>query len=277
MFGVVDLHTHTICSDGRLTPRALVQKASEKGLRGLAITDHDTIAGLAEGAAVARRKGLHFIPGVELSITLKGREVHVLAYGIDPSSPVLAQYFERLRQIREARAQEILEQLAREKVPVSWEVVTQIAGHAPVGRPHIAQALVESGQVSSYQEAFARYLGDHAPAGLPKKNPSPEEAFAVIREAGGCAVLAHPGNWTSEEDIQVLVAYGLWGIEVWHPSHDVGLVHYYTALAKRYQLVPTGGSDYHGRHAYEEENFGRYGVSLAQIQSWDTCAHFINC
>ncbi|HEY3315816.1 MAG TPA: PHP domain-containing protein [Bacillota bacterium] len=247
-----DLHVHTTASDGTLTPSEAVRAAVAAGLTAIGVTDHDTTAGLPEATQAARASGggLRVVPGVEVNtdttIADRTREVHVLGYLFDPSSPALEAELQRLRTARYERARLILDRLVRLNLPVSFTRVREIAGGGPLGRPHIAQVLVEAGYAGSVREAFRLYLGIGKPAYVERYKLSPEEAVRLIRAAGGVAVLAHPGLIGDDSIIPPLVAAGLAGLEARYPEHSRSQTRRYVAMARRYGLVVTGGSDAHG-------------------------------
>ncbi len=244
----LDLHSHTTASDGLLAPAALVCLAHEIGLTTLAITDHDTTAGLAEAQASAAPLDLEVIPGVEFGCELPQGEIHLLGYLFDPAHPALVAKLAWLREGRRERGRLMVEKLGALGVPVAWERVQALAAGGSVGRPHVAQALVESGAVTDTAEAFDRYLAWGGPAYVPRRRLDPAEAIGLLWDAGGVAVLAHPGRIP---DLAVLlprwVAAGLVGLECYYGEYDPPTVDRLVALAQRYDLVPTGGSDYHAR------------------------------
>jgi len=258
---VADLHTHTDRSDGRLSPRDLVGRAVDRGLRVLAVTDHDTVAGLAPAREAAEEAGLRFVDGVELSVSLEGEELHLLAYAVDPTHESLRRHLEEMQEARRARAWTIVDRLRDEGLEVEDEELRRtIASTAAVGRPHVAAALVRAGYVETSREAFDRYLGAGGPGFVPKPDFPAGDALAVVHEAGGVGVLAHPGHWTSTAQLRALVAAGLDGLELYHPSHGPSLQHYYRRVARSYDLVVTGGSDYHGRTDEEANRLGDMGL-----------------
>lgn len=264
-----DLHTHSQCSDGHLAPAALVRRAAERDLRVLALTDHDTVQGLLAATEAAAACGIDLVPGVELSVTEEGAEVHLLAYGIDPSHAALRSHLEEFRAARRERGWTMVERLREEGLSLSDEVVTAAFGEAPaVGRPHVAEALRAAGHVETLSAAFEQYLGEGRP-GFVEKPPFPaREALRMVHEAGGVGVLAHPGHWTSTRRIRRLVDQGLDGIEVVHPSHDASLQGYYERIADGYGLFGTGGSDYHGGPHRPDDSLGRIGLSR---DAWERC------
>lgn len=240
----IELHAHTHFSDGALSPLALVELAVERGLVALAVTDHDSIEGIAPAVAAARDR-LEVIPGIEVSSTLEGHDVHILGYFVDPGSRPLLESLERFREERRARARAILERLAALGVPVSGDRVFAAAGPGVVGRPHIAQALVEAGHVPSLEVAFQRLLGRRGTAYVPRPAFASADAVGMIRDAGGVAVLAHPGT-LARGLVESLLEAGLAGVEVWHPQHGPASQRQWFRVAEELGLVPSGGSDFHG-------------------------------
>lgn len=243
----IDLHAHSDCSDGVDSPEELVSKARAAGLCALAITDHDAVDGVERARRVSPR-GLEIVAGVELSAREGVSDVHVLGYLIDPASRELLDYLETFRSHRLSRAKDIVRKLNDLGMALELESVIALAGDrgTSIGRPHIARALVESGQAGSIQDAFTRYLGNHGPAYVPKAFFAVEDAIRIIHRAGGVAVLAHPGSLRRDELIPGFVEAGLDGLEVIHPDHTETVRRYYGQLASKHGLVTTGGSDYHG-------------------------------
>jgi predicted metal-dependent phosphoesterase TrpH len=241
----IDLHTHSCFSDGALAPEALIQRAVERGLTAIAITDHDSVEALPFARAAAP-PALEIVPGIELSSSRSGLDLHVLGYYLDPDHPRLVEQLLRFREARRARAIAIAERL--ERLGASVDVGSVLAGAEPgvIGRPHLAAALVEAGHVESLDEAFRRYLGPQGEAYVPRPAFRPDEAIGLIHDAGGVAVLAHPGGAVPDAVIETLAADGLDGIEVWHPQHAAPAVRRLQAMASRLGLLTTGGSDFHG-------------------------------
>jgi len=232
-----------------LSPARLVQEAHTQGVRVLALTDHDTTQGLDEALAAGGELGVEVIPGVEINTDVGPHEVHILGYFVDHARAPFQEFLRRMRDGRVARAEEMVRRLASLGAPVAWERVQEIAAGAAVGRPHVARALVEAGWVGTNQEAFARYLGRSGPAYVGRLKLTPEGAVEEIRRAGGVPVLAHPG-WPQSgpilERVPQLVAHGLAGIEAYYPDHTAEMIAAYLDTARRYGLVVTGGTDYHG-------------------------------
>lgn len=257
-----DLHTHTQCSDGERSPTGLVEAAVERDLRVLAVTDHDTIAGLDAARGEAERRGLKFVSGIELSVTLEGKEIHLLAYHFDPTHGPLRVHLDEMRAARRQRAWDMVGRLRGRGLTIADEhLEAQLDGTAAVGRPHVAAALVAAGHVSTVREAFGSYLGDGDPGFVEKPRFEAAAALDLIHEAGGVGVLAHPGHWTSSTQIRALVERGIDGIELHHPSHRASLTDYYRRWAVGRNLLLTGGSDYHGRSEADEQHFGTVGLS----------------
>lgn len=247
----IDFHTHTRFSDGSTTPTQNAALAAAEGIRGLAITDHDTMAGWDEAAEACAAKGLIFVPGIELSAEQEARSIHLLGYWVDPAHPGLRAECERLRWERSRRAMAILDRLAALGIEISLRQVLEHAGVAPVGRPHIAAAMVEAGAAADVQAAFDGYLADQGPAYVPKHALSPERAVDLLIEAGGAAVLAHPGlppggAPIDEALLDRLMAAGLSGIEADHASHDLETSAVWRRIATERDLLVTGSSDFHG-------------------------------
>ncbi len=241
----VDMHTHTIASDGVLSPTALVDQAFSQGLSGVAITDHDTLAGLPEGKKQAAAYDFLFVPGIELSCQWQNREVHILGYWPDTGSEELAAALATLQKAREVRAKKIIAKLNQAGRSITEKRVRQLSKGGSLGRPHIAMALVEQGYASSIQDAFHSYLNEGGAAYVPRYKVTPTEAIALICRAGGVAVFAHPVTAAADVLLPELKEAGLKGIEVYHPHHDATTERHYAALAQCYGLLATGGSDFH--------------------------------
>lgn len=242
--GRVDLHTHSTASDGELAPADLVRLALDRNLSVMALTDHDSIAGVEVALEAARGTSLHVIPGVELSADVPQAEVHVLGYFVDWRDPPFLSMLDRFREGRYGRAEKMVRKLAALGAPVSFERVKEIAGDGAIGRPHVAQALVEAGHVFTVAEAFDRYIGRNGPAYVERFRLTPEDAVALILSAGGVPALAHPREVTSY--VVPLVKAGMLGLEVYYGSYDDLTRAAMLQLAQEYSLVPTGGSDFHG-------------------------------
>jgi 3',5'-nucleoside bisphosphate phosphatase len=248
--GLVDLHAHTLVSDGGDRPAELAAAAAAAGVGVLAVTDHDTVAGVAEARAAGRRLGVEVLAGCELTATVGGRVVHVLLYGEGLLEPDLAAAVEVARRGREERNLAIGERLAA-LTGVGHADAVAVAGASALSRAHFARALVAAGAVADVAEAFDRYLSSGRPAYVPAPAVAVSDAVALAAKAGGVAVLAHPGRLDPAERDRVVgeaLDAGIDGIEVWHSQHDPELRRALAALAERRGLLATGGSDYHGRH-----------------------------
>lgn len=271
--GEVDMHTHTTASDGKLRPYELVQRAQTIGLRAVAIADHDTFGGIQEAMEAGERLGVEVIPAIELSCEADGHDLHLLGYYMDYTNPQLLERLAYFRDVRERRAFLMVEKLQKLGYPITWERVLEIAGDATaIGRPHIAQALLEAGYISSWEEAFDRLIGDNGPAYVPKAKMTPKEAIDLVHTYGGVSVLAHPGLNTTPDYVQILIQWGLQGIEVYHPRHDPETAQLYRDLAEKHNLAITGGSDFHGiseaiQNSDEHGELGDVRVPYAFVES----------
>ena len=249
----VDLHCHSTASDGTLSPTAVVRLAMERNLSALALTDHDTIAGVAEAAAEAGRVGIDFVPGIEVSAEYPHPgTMHLLGYGVDPQNPTLASLTDKLLAGRDDRNPRIIAKLQALNISITMPEVEAEAGGKVIGRPHIAAILVRKGYVTSIKHAFDKYLAPGGLAYYDKERLSPKKAIGMILECGGLPVLAHPVQLRYQNDgelervVKDLLDMGLAGIEVIHSDHNAHLVEQYVALAERFGLIKTGGSDFHG-------------------------------
>ncbi|MEI7834024.1 MAG: PHP domain-containing protein, partial [bacterium] len=252
-----DLHLHTTCSDGTLTPAETVAVAAERGVRVIAITDHDTVAGIAPARAVAA--GVQVISGVEINTEVKRENIHILGYGFDPENQQLLDGLAGLREGRRTRARQMLKRLADIGYPLDDAAVMAYDG--AIGRPHLARALVAAGYLPSESEVFARVLGNRCPAYVPREKFTPEEAIALIHAAGGIASLAHPGKLGDPmRFIRQLCAAGLDGLEAYHSDHSPQLTARMVARASEFGLLVTGGTDSHGPGGSCPRNIG--GISI---------------
>jgi predicted metal-dependent phosphoesterase TrpH len=244
--GHIDLHIHSNRSDSPLSPQEVVRIASEGGLRAIAVTDHDSVAGVKEAMEEGKRCGVEVISGVELSVSDGVSDIHILGYFVDYENEAFQRELEVFRLARLERVKKILAKLKELEVDIELDSVLKIADNGSIGRPHVAEALLDSGYVDTFEEAFRRYIGHRSPAYVPKMLLTFEDAFKLITGAGGLSVMAHPGTVQRDDLIPEFVGLGMHGIEVWHPKHNRSTVKYYMELAKRYGLVVTGGSDSHG-------------------------------
>jgi 3',5'-nucleoside bisphosphate phosphatase len=243
--GFVDLHMHSTASDGSRAPGDVVRAAKRAALAAIALTDHDTVAGLAEARAVGAELGIRIINGVELSAVEGETETHLLGLHLRDTA-VLERALGELREMRGRRAARIVELLQSQGVQVTLNDVLLQAGTGAIGRPHVARALVADGWATDVRDAFDRYLGAGRPAYVAKDQLGMREAIAMIHAAGGLAVLAHPGQAGTRERIEPLVAMGLDGVEIKHPSHSPQDTARLRACVDQLGLIPSGGSDWHG-------------------------------
>lgn len=251
--GRVDLHVHTTGSDGLLSPTEVVKLAKEAGLSGLAITDHDSVSGVEEAIAAGQEEGIRVVPGVELSTLWQGKEIHMLGLNIDFRDARLLEKLKKQRGVRQERNRMMIEKLNELGIAITLdEVMAKKRGEGPadnVGRPHIAEVLIDKGVVTTMNEAFDQYLGKDGKAYVTPKRISPIEAIQLIHQSNGKAVIAHPGLYQQDDLISRLVEEGLDGIEVNHPDHTDEDKQKYMKLAQAYGLMMTAGSDFHGeRH-----------------------------
>lgn len=244
---MIDLHSHTTASDGQHSPTELVALAASVGVTALAVTDHDTVEGLAEATAAASARGLELVPGIELSAFVHRREVHILGHFVRPDFPELADYGARLRVEREQRMVRMVERMRQLGFPVSMEDVRALAGGAQLGRPHLARVLVERGWCLDVKQAFDRFLGAGKAAWVERFKLDGADAIRLLHRSGGTATLAHPGSSKLERyDILQLARAGLDGLEALHSDHNPSVQQRYLKYAQEFDLVPTGGSDFHG-------------------------------
>src|SRR5215208_545169 len=267
MTSQVDLHSHSTYSDGLLAPAMLVEEAASRGVRILALTDHDTVAGIDEARAAGDRLRVEIIPGVELSAALpNGGEVHLLGYFVDVDDSALLEQLAGYARARAERMERMVERLNRIGAPVSLERVREIAGHGTVGRPHLGRALVEAGYATDLSDAFARYIGGGKPAFVPRPRVDPRDAIALVRAAGGVPVLAHPFSTGGVESVlDRLVPAGLAGIEVDYGEYDSQDREILRQIAARRGLIATGGSDYHGPDLRAARELGSAPVPLVAV------------
>lgn len=245
---LIDLHMHTVYSDGRYTPTATVEYAAEKALAAIAITDHDSFDGLPEAAKRAAELNIELINGIELSCTHEESDIHMLAYFVDPFYHPLADKVRFYQEERLKRGVMIVQKLNEIGIDLRMETVKTMAGSGVVGRVHVADALLKEEYVHTFDEAFNRYLGYHAPAYVAKSYFNPVDAIALVHAAGGIVVMAHPGTVRRDDAIPYLAEIGIDGIEVFHSKHSPAQVRHYKAIAEKHKLLISGGSDWHGRN-----------------------------
>lgn len=240
-----DLHLHTTFSDGSLSPEQIVIEANRLGFSAIAITDHDILDGIKPALLAGQKHCVEVIPGVELSAIFNDEEIHIIGFYIDWLDQTFQEKLLGFREFRVTRAKKMVDKLNQLGIDIEYNDVLKLADSISVGRPHVATALLEKGYVNTVSEAFYRFLADGGPAYVSKQKLSPAEAIAMILDAGGVPVLAHPGM-IHQDIISELVSSGLMGLEAFHPYHGIQLSYYYCDLAKEYKLIVTGGSDCHG-------------------------------
>lgn len=241
-----DLHLHTHFSDGTYSPAELVDQAQRQQLAAIALTDHDTVEGCEPTAEHCRAAGIEFITGTELTAEHQGRELHFLGYAVDTQNAVLRAEIAKFQAVRQNRVREMVARLNALRMPLQAEAVFALANCQSPGRPHVARALVEAGLVSNLDEAFERFLKKNRPAFVPKFKMDAAAAIRLIQQAGGVAVLAHPGLHQADDLIPSVAAEGLDGLECFHTKHSPAMAQRYLATAARHRLLVTGGSDCHG-------------------------------
>ena len=267
MDGRADLHLHTIHSDGALAPRALLVKAKDAGLCTISITDHDSVGAVDEAIQAGRTLDIEVVPGVELSASYQDGEIHILGYFFDVSNKILLDALAVFREKRRQRVERIVNKLNKLNIPLKLESVFANATGDSIGRPHVANAMVNEGHASSYSQAFNKYLGDGRPAFEKKDGFSPEETIELISKAGGLSFLAHPGVGLDDKFVTRLIDAGLDGIEVIHPSHSPERVQYYKGIVDQYYLLECGGSDFHGGLKNDDQLLGTMTIPTSAVDA----------
>ncbi len=264
----VDLHIHSTASDGRLAPADIIQEAAERGLAFIALTDHDTVDGIASAQAAAQAfPRLKVIPGIEISTDIAQGEVHVLGYFIDFTDLKLKANLDRFKTSRVRRAQGMVAKLENLGIHIDWQRVQEIAGGSSIGRPHIAQAMLEKGYITTNKEAFTKYISRDGPAYVEREKMTPAEAVGLIVKAKGLPVLAHPLTLNDPEAMIVeLKAAGLVGIEAYYDGYTAEEINRLVGLADRHNLIATGGSDYHGLDPNAETAIGGADVPMESVE-----------
>jgi predicted metal-dependent phosphoesterase TrpH len=247
---IIDLHTHSKESDGTFSPEELIFYAKKKGLRSVAITDHDTVSGLLKAKPVAFKEGIELVPGVEISADYKSGELHILGYYFDPVCEYLISGLDMLKKAREKRNPKMVEKLNDMGMKITFDDVAKYAGGKIIGRPHIARALIEAGYASSFEDAFARLIGKGKPAYVKKDRMSPYDAVSVIKKSGGVAFVAHPVSLELDTDeyksaFSEFKDAGFDGIEVFHTKHSKQETEFFKSLAEEFEFLISGGSDFH--------------------------------
>lgn len=269
---IADLHIHSTASDGRLSPREIVNQAMRVGLSHIAITDHDTVAAHKElRRAVALDQAVSkpaIIPGIEFSTDLPKHEVHILGYYIDIDNSKLSSQLEVILNDRLQRSKVMVDKLNKLGYLIDYSRVLAIAGPAKsVGRPHIAKALVEKKYFETVAKAFEQVLAKNGPAYVPHYKLTPEQVISLIEQAGGIAILAHPGLIGDDDLVMDLIKSGIHGLEVYHPEHDQAMTRRYLSIADKYNLKITGGSDFHAIPGRYPEELGSFTISTAIVDA----------
>jgi predicted metal-dependent phosphoesterase TrpH len=264
---VIDLHLHTTASDGLLQPSELVDMAWRAGIKTMSVTDHDTVAAVAEVAAAAQSSGLGFVPGIEITAVHQRRDIHILGYFFNPDDPEFNLFLERQRSDRMRRATLMADRLAEMGKPIDRDkLLTPRPGGRSFGRPMLARALVKAGHVIDARQAFDQLIGEGKPAFVARTGPDPAEVIAIVSKAGGIASLAHPGLLKRDDLIPGMVDAGLAAIEAFHSEHDPASTRHYLTLAQRHGIAVSGGSDYHGDKERRRAAFGTVGLSPELFQ-----------
>ena len=266
---MIDLHMHTTASDGELDPTTLVGQVYAAGIRTFSITDHDTMAGVVEAAQAAAGYGMALLPGIEITAVDNGRDVHILGYFLEPTPLGLDDFLKSQRADRLRRAREISKKLSSLGRPIDVDDTIAVAEEAgkSIGRPMLAQALVNAGHVSTVQEAFDRWLGDDGEAYVARTGAVPVDVVRRVSRAGGVAALAHPGLLRKDDLVPELVEAGLGAIEVYHNDHDSGDQAHYLRLADQHGLDVCGGSDFHSDRSHRARRLGKIGLPRERFVS----------
>ncbi len=251
---------HSLLSDGTDTPEALVMMAQAAGLTTISITDHDMIDAIEPALVQGKESGLEIIPGIEFTTDAVGNELHILGYYIDRRNPQFLAALGKIQADRVARIYKIVEKLKEMNVAIEAEDVLSLSGKKAPGRPHVARAMIKKGIVGSFKEAFNRYLDSRGPAYVPHFKMLPNETIRLITDCGGIAVFAHPAVSDCDQLIPGLMADGLKGIEAYYSGHRPEQTEHYVGLAKKYGLLVTGGSDYHGENSGREIKLGQFTI-----------------
>jgi predicted metal-dependent phosphoesterase TrpH len=255
--GFIDLHSHSLASDGQYPAEVVAAKAAAAGVGVWALTDHDSVAALGQGLAAAEKLGIRFVPGIELSVYLDRREVHLLGHFVDPESAALRRFEDLLADKRRERMGEMIARLAKLGIALTAEEVERFSGGKTLGRPHVARALVARGIASDTREAFDLWLGEGKPAYVPRYRLGVDEAIHIVRDAGGTATIAHPGlSGVQRGDLERMKGWGLGGVEVDHTDQNPSMRDKYRRACAELDLVATAGTDYHGEAVAPNREFG---------------------
>lgn len=252
----IDLHLHSIMSDGTFSPVELVSQAADLNIKAISITDHDSIDGIETGIEEGKKRNIEVVPGVELSSDLDGIDIHFLGYFIDYKNNDFINHLKKLRQMRYERASEMVRKLKEVGINIDLCDVLNIAKNGAVGRSHIARVMMGRGYIDSIEEAFEKYIGRYAFCYVEKYVYTPKDVIEIIKNVGGVSVLAHPGISDCDELIPEFIRYGMNGLEVIHSEHTLEQIEHYTNLANSYNLIVTGGSDYHGLSEKRRKQLG---------------------
>ena len=262
----VDLHLHTTYSDGTLSPNSLVQLALKKNLQIISITDHDCTDGIDEAIVASLDKNLTVIPGIELNTDTEDGEIHVLGYFIDYQNKDLQKLLLECRNSRVERAKMIVEKLNGIGIDIQWKRVEELAGYGAIGRPHIAKAMLETKSIKTFQEAFEKYIGRNGVAYIERFRLNAFEAISTIQQYDGIPVLAHPGYIKNLDNLlPSLIEFGLKGMEVFYANYDKNTINNLKNIASKYELIPCGGSDYHGIKTKTEKLPGSLGPPIESV------------
>jgi predicted metal-dependent phosphoesterase TrpH len=260
-----DLHLHTLFSDGTYTPQELIEEAGKQDLSAISIVDHDTVEGIEPTMEIAKSKNIEVISGIELSAEYDGLEIHILGYLVDYKRKDLIERLGSLRENRIERIYKIVDKLKDIGVALKAEAVFDMAKQGTVGRLHIARAMLKEGLVSSTWEAFHKYIGEKSPAYICGFKFSPQEAIKLIKDVGGIPVLAHPYTLSRDDLIPQFIEQGMMGLEAYYPEHTQGMTNLYLSLAKKFNLLVTGGSDCHG-NAKPEAKIGSMKIPYELVE-----------
>jgi len=263
----IDLHIHSTCSDGLLSPKELVDEFIQRGLTVVSIADHDTMSGIPQFQELTKGTPITYIPGTEINTEIPGDEIHILGYRIDYTNVNLINFMAELRKKRIERVKRILDKLNQLGKQITFEEVMANCHGDSLGRPHIARTMQQKGWVSSVMEAFQRYIAYGKPAYVPREGIAPQEAINAIKQAGGFPVLAHPGLLRTENIIQNLIKMGIEGLEVYYPEHSHSQERRFKLLAEEHNLMVTGGSDFHGWKSHKSNQLGRNFLTPEELKN----------
>lgn len=263
-----DLHIHTKYSDGNLSVEEIFNLASEKGIDLISITDHDNISAIPEAKILSNNTGIEFIKGVELSAEFNDKEIHIINYSFDQNSEVLINYLDEFSSRRVARLKQMIYGLNEDGIEISIDdVLNNGTTTLSVGRPHIASVLVDKGYARNIREAFKKFIGDNKKYYIKKENEPVERILEIIKLSGGKSFLAHPAQYLRGAELKKLLEMGFDGVEVVHPSHTKYDSNYFVGIAEEFDILQSGGSDFHGKYSQDFENFGKYYIPYYKIDS----------